>query len=435
MKKNKLWFLTKYSLDKKIKTKWFLIANLIILIVLLLGANINTIITAVGGDFLDKEEIILVNNNEIDTEKISSYIDEFSKSFGVEEKYEIIVKEEEDVDFSLTEEDTSIIIKVVPNEEEYLKVEITSFEAMTLMNRNILNSALTSYKSEYAIEKSGISPDEINAIISPVNIDEMVLSDKSSQEESLNEFYSEIVPLLMMPSFILTVLVVQMIGAEINEEKTSKSMEIIISNVSAKTHFASKIIAANLFAVIQSLLMISFSFIAYLSTKLFGSGALSLQGVITNLTGVAVDSSTLSQFWYFVPYFIIMSLLSILAFSLIAGILAAMTVNMEDYQQVQTPIMLIMLAGFYLTIFSSLFEGSTFIKAISLVPLLSSFLAPSLLIVGQITIVQSIISLVVLLLFILILVKYGIKIYKVGILNYSTDKMWSKIFKAAKKSS
>ncbi len=434
MKKNKLWFLTKYSLDKKIKTKWFLIANIIIFIVLLLGANINTIITAVGGDFSNKEELIFVNNEDIDMEKVSFYISEASKSFDLEEKYEFVIKDEKDIDFSLDEENKTIIIKITLSEEEYLTAEIISFKALSTISKSIFNSALNNYKSEYALEKSNLSIEELNAIIKPVRIEEKIVSETASQEEALKEFYSTFIPILILPSFILTILVVQMIGAEINEEKTSKSMEIIISNVSAKTHFASKILAANLFAIIQSILMISFSVIAYFSTKIFGSGMFSLESVLGEVTGTVTSGSFFSQLIYFIPYFILMSFLSILAFSLIAGILAAMTVNMEDYQQVQTPIMLVMMAGYYLTIFSTVFDGSTFIRTLSFVPLISSFLAPSLLIAGQITIIESLVSLVVVIVFIIILIKYGIKIYKVGILNYSTDKMWSKLFKAAKRS-
>ena len=51
---------------------------------------------------------------------------------------------------------------------------------------------------------------------------------------------------------MLTVFLIQFIGTEINDEKSTKSMEIIISNVSPKTHFASKIIANNLFIFIHA---------------------------------------------------------------------------------------------------------------------------------------------------------------------------------------
>ena len=109
-----------------------------------------------------------------------------------------------------------------------------------------------------------------------------------------------------------------------------------------------------------------------------------------------------------------------------------MTVNMEDFSQLQTPIMLISLAGYYLAMMAGMFEGSTLIRILSYVPFLSSFVSPSLYIMGQISIVDIIISIVILIIFIYIILKYGLKVYKVGILNYSNEKVWSKFFKAFK---
>lgn len=81
-----------------------------------------------------------------------------------------------------------------------------------------------------------------------------------------------------------------------------------------------------------------------------------------------------------------------------------------------------------------MFEGSIFIKFLSYVPLISCLLSPALLIIGQIGIIDSFISIIVMCVFVYFLAKYGLRIYKIGILNYSTDKMWKKMFKAAKKS-
>jgi ABC-2 type transport system permease protein len=124
--------------------------------------------------------------------------------------------------------------------------------------------------------------------------------------------------------------------------------------------------------------------------------------------------------------------LSFVAYSLIAGILASMTVNQEDFQHIQIPIMLICSLSYYLAIMSSMFNGSIFIRVLSYIPLVSSLLSPALLVIGEVGVIDVIISLSMLLLFIYVLVKYGLRIYKIGILNYSQDKMWTKILKASK---
>ena len=109
-----------------------------------------------------------------------------------------------------------------------------------------------------------------------------------------------------------------------------------------------------------------------------------------------------------------------------------MTTNMEDYQQVQTPIVMISLVGFYLSMMASLFEGSIFIKIISYVPFISTMLSPILFILGQISIFDVIISMLIMALTIYILVKYGLRIYKEGILNYSNTNIWKRKFNALK---
>ena len=60
--KNKLLFLTKMSLNKKIKTKWFYIANIIFLILIAGLINLDSIIKLFGGDFDDAIKINVIDN-------------------------------------------------------------------------------------------------------------------------------------------------------------------------------------------------------------------------------------------------------------------------------------------------------------------------------------------------------------------------------------
>ncbi len=68
----------------------------------------------------------------------------------------------------------------------------------------------------------------------------------------------------------------------------------------------------------------------------------------------------------------------------------------------------------------------------SYIPFVSSMLAPTLYVLGEISIVDLIISISMLLILIYLLIKYGLRIYKVGILNYSGVGLWKKMAKAIK---
>ena len=124
--------------------------------------------------------------------------------------------------------------------------------------------------------------------------------------------------------------------------------------------------------------------------------------------------------------------LTFIAYSLVAGILASMTTNIEDFQQLQTPIILVSLVGYYLAMMAGVFNGALFIRILSYVPFISAILSPSLLILGQISVVDILLSIALMVGTIYFLIKYGLRIYKVGILNYSSNKLWRKMWKAVR---
>ena len=219
-------------------------------------------------------------------------------------------------------------------------------------------------------------------------------------------------------------------------------MEIIISSVSPEAHFMSKVLSANVFAILQGALLIVYSIIGGVIrlatnssinnvTNAIGENV-STYSTINNYINMFIHSDVAAKLMVGIPLFIIIILLSFLAYSLFIGILASVTTSMEDYQQIQTPVMVFLMAGYFLAIYSSVFQGSTFIKVFSFIPFISGILAPVMYTLGQITIWGLLLAIFLLIVVIILLYKYGMKVYKVGILNYSSSKLWTKIFNALK---
>ena len=72
--KNKLLFLIKTSINKKIKTKWFKVVNIILCILIVALSNIDRLITIFGGDFNKPTKVYVID--EI------GYYDEFESIFN-----------------------------------------------------------------------------------------------------------------------------------------------------------------------------------------------------------------------------------------------------------------------------------------------------------------------------------------------------------------
>ena len=315
-----------------------------------------------------------------------------------------------------------------------MSAKLVSFEKVDALDYQILQAAINNTKVAYAISKSSISPAELARINAPIEIGRHIISDNTNVNENMEVIMGAVFPVIILPVFMLIILLVQMIGAEVNDEKTTRSMEIIISNVSPKTHFFSKVIAGNLFVFIQTGILALAAGAGLLIRNLTGGNDLANGFLNTFLDQMkeAISPELIDKMVILIPLTIILIVLTFIAYSLVAGILASMTTNIEDFQQVQAPIMIVLLVGYYLAIMASLFKGSTFIIGASMLPFISAILAPSLLMIGQISIIHVVFAILLLCLTNFVLIKYGLRIYKVGILNYSSNKLWKKMFKAAK---
>ena len=425
---DKFWYLTKQSLNKKIKSKWFLGINILLALVVIALININSIIAFFGGDFNEEIKILVIDNTEVSYPVFKETMNTLTKE---EDAGKITVKKETRPEEKLKKKlkDNQIAIVFDNDEENFVSSKIISNEKIDNTTYQYITQGLNTTKTSVALAKTNTDPALLAKISSPMEVERVVLSNEKSVDENMEIVMGTLFPTLILPFFMLIIFLVQMIGGEICEEKTTKSMEIIISNVSPKAHLFSKVLASNIFIIIQAILLVIYSVIGILiSTK----GQLQIDPNVDTLLTATVSSGFLDKVINLLPAVIILMILSFIAYSLIAGILASMTTNMEDFSQIQTPIMLVLLAGYYLAIMAGMFDGSTFIRVLSYVPFLSCLIAPSLYIIGQITMIDVIISILILGLTIFLMTKYGLKIYKIGILNYSNEKIWTRFAKAIK---
>ncbi len=427
---NKLIFLTKMSLNKKIKTKWFYIANLIFAFLIVGLINIDSIIKTFGGDFDDTTQIIVLDEvGEFENFKNTflnnaKYLEDYSKVeiTKTNDNYETIVE-------IIKEKKDKVLVQIKVDNENYISAKVVSYDGVGAITSTLITTTLTSIRSEMVLKKYNITHEMYQ------NINQNVIPENVVLEENFNDqkmIVSSIMQIITLPLFMLIIFLVQMIGAEVNEEKTTKSMEIIISNVSPKTHFLSKVLSSNLFVIIQGLLLICFSILGLVIRYVINDGNLlgEIGSEFESLTNGLNLGEIIDGIIYILPLMITMILLTFFAYSLLAGVLASMTTNLEDFQQLQTPIVVVSLVGYYLSVMTSMFEGSIFIRIMSYIPFISAMLSPVLFVLGEITVIDLFISILMLIGIIYILLKYGMRIYKVGILNYSGNNLWKKMFNA-----
>ena len=430
----KLWYLTRLSLNKKIKSKWFVVANIIILIVLVGILNIDYIIKLFGGDFDKFTNILVVDNTNYVYDDLENIYNESSKYIEDIKNSTITLSDKTTEELKENLKDKDIILEINNDNDNFINAKVIVNGSVDTIIYQFITTSINQVKTNVALNSYGIDKDKMDLIEKSVDIEKININEDKKDDDLTNLALGVIFPIVILPVFLLVTYLVQMIGSEINEEKSTKSMEIIISNVSPEVHFLSKLISSNTFVLFQGLLMIIYSlFGGLLRLILSGGNVLSSNNeALSEITNTINELDILSKLSNAIPLTLILIIVTFIAYSLLSGILASMTTNMEDFQQLQTPIMVISLLGFYLSMASSMFDGSVFIRIMSYLPFISLFLSPALFLVGQITLIDVSISVLVMVVLIFLLYKYGLKIYKVGILNYSSSDLWKKIFKAIK---
>ena len=431
--KSKLSLLVKDGLNKKLNTKWFKIINVILLVVIVGLLNIDNIIKSFGGDFDKDKSIYVFDETNMFYEGLETMLAKTDALEMVNLDYTVKKPEktiEEYKEEMKKDESADIILDITKENDDY-KVNIISFKYVDAITLQVVTTSLNSIKTNIKIAESNLTEEQIQSIFGNIEINREYLSEELDENyELIQTLGNFIIPAFIMPFFFLLIMVTSMIGAEINEEKTSKSMEIIITSVSPKIHFLAKMITSNLYAIVQCLL-----FIAYIGlgavVRIFTTGSSvklteSFGETGTKLIKSFIDSGMLDNLLKCLPYILILLILSFVAFSLLSGILASMTTSAEDYSQLQTPLMMLIMLGYFVAIFATTYEKSTFIIVLSMIPFLSCIISPVLLVLGQISLVHVLISVVLVCIVIFVLVKYGLRIYKVGILNYSSNNLWKK---------
>lgn len=434
--KNKMKLLIKDGLNKKINTKWFRVVNLILLVIIVGLINIDSIIKYFGGNFDDPVSIYVIDNtNEYLSDLKVTYESYDLKSLNSESEIVKSDKSFEELKEEINSEDSNDMILELNYVNDKLDVNITSYGYVDAITLELLSSTINTIKTNKLLMQSSLSKEELTNIYEEVNINRIYLGTDKNEDSELVDYLSNlIIPMFIVPFFLLIVMITQMIGAEINEEKSSKSMEIIITSVPARVHFLSKVITANIYAILQSLLFVLYIILGLIVRKTTTGASLigSLGSSTSDMVSKFLASSSFENLIKCIPITIVMILLSYLAYSLLAGILASMTTNQEDFQQLQTPMMIIIMASYMLAILASSFEKSTFIIILSMVPFVSCILSPVLLMMGQIGLIHILIAIALLILILYLLIKYGLRIYKVGILNYNSSNLWKKILEGIK---
>ena len=407
MKRNKAWFLIGFSLRRKIFRKSFFISNAVIILVISVLANL--------------DQIIQLFDSEDATVYTVYYADEFDNKY--EDLFRVSLNGQ-------VEQGVTVIGSLNPviGSDDELIVSLTSdFTATVESNTSIpaltYNSIVQTLNQIKLIEVSeqySLSTNEVMRLSTPVMINRAITVEEVTSEEDLL-IDQGVAYAITVPLFLALLFVIQMVGMEIFEEKSTKSTEIILSNVTPQEHLIAKIASSNMYSWIQFFLFFVYGLLGFTSRSLIESVA---GEAATIDVSIFVDSVL-----EVIPVVLVLYIMTNIIYSIIMAVLAATAYEMEDFQKIISPLMITMLVGFYIGLFTIFVPETTFALIMAHIPLFSLMIAPALWVAGVLQWWNIGIIVVIQAATIYLLYRYGAASYKQAILDYSGQGVFQRLWK------
>ena len=358
-----------------------------------------------------------------------------------------------------SEAETALKISAVKNSEGV--IQSISLSMFRPENEEILSKGTVEglgYTCEALFKEAmlislGISKEDIN--LAQLELYTSVHIYGVEEESELKQILSAIVPMifsLMLFTFIISY--AQIIAQSIAMEKTSRVIELLITSVRPLAIITGKILAMLLAAVTQLMIIGAVTGATFALTLPFGifsqSGMTAIESAVSSAEEIATEVGASgfdiqAEIVEALPglfnagsiaAIIITMLLGFLFYALLAGLVGAGVSRSEDLANAIQPLMLVAVVGFFLSYMSSAFnldgEGNIVMVISRYIPISSPFALPGAIVMGEMTGVETLISVSLLAVLTGLLVLLVSKVYENIILYSGNPLKLGQIIKLAK---
>lgn len=249
MNNQKVKEIVKFSLQKNIQNKWFVLLNVIVLITTIAMTNVENIKSFMKNNNInvfDKETTIEI----IDDGNIAK--DKLIKKFEGSENIKFVEKTgtEYNKDNIL---DDYIVIEINKSDDYIITAKVISKEGIDSSLYDGLINVLKEARSEEFANELNIEKTKLDILNEEPNIERIMLSVDTENSET-KEIIKTVSTFII---YFISIFIFSKIANEIAQEKVSKSIEYVLTSVSAEEYLLAKIISVIGFIIIQRNIFLS----------------------------------------------------------------------------------------------------------------------------------------------------------------------------------
>jgi len=272
-------------------------------------------------------------------------------------------------------------------------------------------------------KECGINEELITRLSNGVSINSASSKDEYLNRDNKNfseEKFFSLIAYIPMLVFILSVFGASYIITSVNEEKSSKLVELILISVRPLALIMGKILAIIIFVMT---LMGALVLGGTISSSIFGNNPTGQIFSMDILFSNGIVSFIMLLIEFIIAYFIS---------AILAGILGSSCKTQEDMQSATGMLMMILMVGYFASFLTAL-DNDVVNNVIALVPMVSNFVLIPLFVTKKVSLIVVIISIILQILTLVLLVRLCAKVYKKLILSDQKKVKLLQIFKMLKK--
>lgn len=401
----------KFDVEKSIQNKWFVILNVVTFIAIIIATNWSHI-----SNYLNEHNLGIVSSEEItiqvlDNEELAFF--DIKNAFKDEKNIKLEKVEENTYSKENVPKENTILVEVSSDNDNIINVKIVSKESIDGGIYDKLYNTLLELRSKIFAEKNGITIEDLEVLNNSLNIKREMLGVDAENSETKQMI--KLISTIIMYMCLLFVL--GRIANEIANEKVSKSIEYVLTSVSAKEYLLAKVLSSTITIAIQVIYTIIYYMIGNMISSLFSTQQLhiSLINIESNM-----DRSILNYVLAMIAYL----LFTVFLTTLIQAALSSKTTSVAEAGNT-TMLLVVVIVSLYIVsngLIDPYTKVTTTMYIVSCIPIVSTFFVPSMMIIGQATTIQILVSFLVLIASIPLLFNYCAKVFKNGVLDYSSKK-------------
>jgi len=233
----------------------------------------------------------------------------------------------------------------------------------------IIEQALSGTQVMMRAQEIGVTPEEIRSLNEPVTVESNVVSIDEGQiveEDNLESaiqigsaYFINIIIMMFIMFYATTVI------EEVAGEKGTRMMEVILSSTTATTHFFGKLIGVFSVMILHILLYLAVGFGVFMYFR-------DHEFVVSLLENLDIGSIIID----FLEFSSVFLVVGVIMFMFIAAFLGSLITKTEDINRAQSPLVLIVMLGFYIGFFAMAQPENIVVVVSSFIPLLTPFVMP-----------------------------------------------------------